>query len=160
MRQVGRFLFLCLPLAASTACLVIVSTGPSVFLGPPVLVLRPTHLVPVAVFGAACPFVQPFTARVVVVFGEEGDHELELHHVDMRFTDRRGVSGGSAIFEPAALRSRFGSVVLRDHRDGFPFSLAFGCASAATGTIVVGVQLRDRGGRIHDASGSVRVDQN
>ena len=45
-------------------------------------------------------------------------------------------------------------------RDGFAFSLGFGCVSAATGTIVVSVRLRDRGGRIHDASGSVQVDSN
>ncbi len=156
-RAAGAF---CVPLAGSAACIVIVSTGPSAFLGPPALVLRPTHLVPVSVLGAACPFVPPFTGSVVVVFAEEGDQDLDLHQVDMRFTDRRGVSGASAVFDAGALRNRFGSVALRDHRDGFAFSLGFGCVSAATGTIVVSVRLRDRGGRIHDASGSVQVDQN
>lgn len=160
MRHVRRLLMLSVPLVGSAACIVIVSTGPSAFLGPPALVLRPTRLVPVSVFGAACPFVQPFTGRVVVVFAEDGDQDLDLHQVDMRFTDRRGVSGASAVFDSSALKNRFGSVALRDHRDGFAFSLGFGCVSSATGTIVVSVRLRDRGGRIHDASGSVQVDPN
>lgn len=159
MRRVRQFLCLYISLAGSGACIFIVSTGPSVFLAPPALVLRPTHLVPVPVPGGACPFVQPFTGRVIVIFGDDGDHDLELDEVRMRFTDRRGVPGASAVFDHHGLRDRFGSVVLRDHRDGFAFAFGFGCVSAATGTIFVSVRLRDQSGRTHDASGSVQVDQ-
>lgn len=159
MRHVRRLLILSIPFLGSAACFVFVSTGPSVVFGPPALVLRPAHLVPTRVTTGACPFVQPFTAGVLVVFGDDGDHDLELDEVRMRFVDRRGVAGGSAVFEPRVLRDRFGSVVLRNHRDGFAFSLGFGCISAATGTIIVSVRLRERGGRTHEAEGSVRVDQ-
>jgi hypothetical protein len=157
MRRLER-LTLWVALAASSGCLVIVSTGPSAILTPPALVLRPTHLVPIPGPVGACPFVQPFTARVIVVFGDDGDHDLELDEVRMRFVDRRGLEGESGVFNQRFLRDRFGSVVLRDHRDGFAFGFGFGCVSAATGTIFVSVRLRDRGGRTHDASGSVQVE--
>jgi hypothetical protein len=159
MRHLER-LTLSVALAASSACLVIVSTGPSALLAPPALLLRPTHLAPIPGPSGACPFVQPFTARVIVVFGDDGDHDLELDEVRMRFVDRSGVEGESGVFNQRLLRDRFGSVVLRDHREGFAFAFGFGCVSAATGTIFVSVRLRDRGGRTHDASGSVRVEQN
>ncbi|MGH3118913.1 MAG: hypothetical protein ACRD09_12060 [Vicinamibacterales bacterium] len=161
MRHLGRSLALFGALGASAACLVIVSTGPSALVGPPALVLRPAHLVPVPGPGGACPFIHPFAARIIVIFGDAGDHDLELDEVSMRFVDRRGVDGAAGVFDRRVLRDRFGSVVLRDHREGgFAFAFGFGCGTLATGNIFISVRLRGRDGRTHDAGGSVQVNQN
>ena len=145
-------------LAASTACLVVVGVGPSAVLIPPPLILSPTHLIPTPHPGFSCPVLPPWSGTIVVRFGE-GDEDFELDEVLVRFVDRHGVAGSSTVFDRTVLVGRFGSIVLRDHRNrGFAFAFRFGCATASSGTVFVAVRLRTGAGRMHETSGSVTVN--
>jgi hypothetical protein len=145
-------------IALSSACLVIVGVGPSAVLTPPLLILSPTHLIPTPHPGFRCPAWPPWSGTFVVRFGE-GDEDFELDEVVVRFVDRHGLAGPSTVFDRTVLAERFGSVVLRDHRNsGFAFAFHFGCATASSGTIFVAVRLRSGAGRMHESNGSITVN--
>jgi hypothetical protein len=145
-------------IALSQACFVFVAVGPSAVLTPPPLILSPTHLIPTPHPGFSCPVLPPWSGTIVVRFGE-GDDDFELDEVVVRFVDRQGIAGPSTVFDRTVLVDRFGSVVLRDHRNGgFSFAFRFGCATAASGTIFVSVRVRSGGGQTHEESDSLTVN--
>jgi hypothetical protein len=97
--------------------------------------------------GALCPANPPFLAPVTIVASADRSSDLFLNHVDMRFVDRAGVSGGSTTFARSHLVDLFGSTrIPRLGTRSFRFPFRFGCFGQPAGTLTIGVVTGDASG--------------
>jgi hypothetical protein len=120
--------------------------------------LRPAIVTPQLVPGALCPTRPPFLAPIQLVAVADGDLDLFLNQVDVRFVDRKGVFGGAMSLGRSQLVDLFGSTRIPGRgRRLFPITLPFGCTGLSEGTLTVGVFTGDARGRERRHSLSVDV---
>lgn len=119
--------------------------------------IRTTPVVRRSVEGAQCPFRQPFSVPLDLVF-ENASPTMFLNQVGFQFIDERGTAGPQIVTTQPTLERQFGHVGLPvDNSRVFPFSFEFGCGTLPNGKIHVSVQMIDGRRTLTDRSLTVPV---
>jgi hypothetical protein len=105
-------------------------------------------ITPQLIAGTGCPTSRPFLAPFTIVGTANGELDIFLREVQMRFVDRFGIPGGSRTLAQAQLAGLFGSTRLPSQGSRlFPLSFPLGCLDQPAGTLALVVVTGDLLGR-------------
>ena len=108
------------------------------------LAVQPAPLFRRSIFGAVCPFRQPFFVPFDLLVGTRLGLPLFLNQVRVHFVDSFGIVGPQITIPQLDLLNRFGTtqIPLQGSRT-FPFSFEFGCATQPFRNLFVWVETID-----------------
>jgi hypothetical protein len=109
--------------------------------------LQTTVITPQRITGAACPTRPPFLAPIRILARGNGQSDLFVSQVQMRFVDRTGVFGGWMTIAQPQIVELLGSTRIPPlGTRSFPLSFPFGCIGQPAGTLTVVVFTADSSG--------------